>query len=234
MRRGLSISPASRAPTGRAPPERESGCHRAGSRCSRCSRGRSGPASRPRARRCRGGEGARASVDPAAVDEQRLVAVVQRRPLDRLLVEVEPRSALGDPVEQLEAIGVVLIHRGHHDHDSGGGIGGCAGVSLTPAYPPGWAVLCLPRPSDDRASGTLWVLRWRRIALLAGCVTPPRVRSDSASRRPHMPSGAAPPAVLLRGEVVARATRSRLPPGETARPWGKLQGNPEGPRRDAA
>jgi hypothetical protein len=35
-----------------------------------------------------GEEGAFAAVDPAAVDEQGLVAIVQRRPLDRLLVEV--------------------------------------------------------------------------------------------------------------------------------------------------
>jgi hypothetical protein len=31
-----------------------------------------------------GEEGARAAVDPAAVDQQRLVAVVERGPLDRL------------------------------------------------------------------------------------------------------------------------------------------------------
>ena len=53
--------------------------------------------------------GAVAAVDPAAVDEQRLVAVVERGPLDPLLVEVEPRDADGDPVEQLEAVGVDAI-----------------------------------------------------------------------------------------------------------------------------
>ena len=57
--------------------------------------------------------GALAAVDPAAVDEQRLVAVVQRRPLDRLLREVKLGNALGDPVQQLEVVVVVLIHRGH-------------------------------------------------------------------------------------------------------------------------
>jgi hypothetical protein len=43
-----------------------------------------------------GGEvGAGAAVDPAAVDEQRLVAVVERRPLDRLVREIELGNALG-------------------------------------------------------------------------------------------------------------------------------------------
>jgi hypothetical protein len=45
------------------------------------------------------------------------------------------RDALDDPVQELEAIGVALIHRAHRDHDSGGGVGGYAGVSITPAYP---------------------------------------------------------------------------------------------------
>ena len=51
-----------------------------------------------------------AAVEPAAVNEQRLMAVIERRPLDRLLIEVQSGDALGDPVEQFEAISVALIH----------------------------------------------------------------------------------------------------------------------------
>jgi hypothetical protein len=56
-----------------------------------------------------GEEGAGAAVDPAAVDEQRLMAVVQRGPLDGLLREVELGDAIGDPVEEHKAI--LVIHR---------------------------------------------------------------------------------------------------------------------------
>jgi hypothetical protein len=56
-------------------------------------------------------EGAGAAIEPAAVDEQRLVAVVERRPLDPLPVEVEPANPMSDPVEELEAVGVAVIHR---------------------------------------------------------------------------------------------------------------------------
>ena len=87
--------------------------------------GMSGPAGRSRARPRRGWRrGALAAVEPAAVDEQRLVAVVQRGPLDRLLREVELGNAMGDPVEELEAVLVAFIHRRHRGVDSGGGIGG--------------------------------------------------------------------------------------------------------------
>jgi hypothetical protein len=44
--------------------------------------------------------GALAAVDPAAVDEQRLVGVVERCPLDRLLSEVKLGNAIGEPVEE--------------------------------------------------------------------------------------------------------------------------------------
>jgi hypothetical protein len=56
-----------------------------------------------------GEEGALAAVDPAAVDEQRLVAVVERRPLQRLLFEVELGNAIGDPIQELEAISVAFF-----------------------------------------------------------------------------------------------------------------------------
>jgi hypothetical protein len=39
---------------------------------------------------------ARAAVDPAAVDEQRLVAVIERRPLDLVLVELQLGNAIGE------------------------------------------------------------------------------------------------------------------------------------------
>ena len=52
--------------------------------------------------------GALAAVEPTAVDEQRLVAIVQRDPLDLMLVEVEA-DAVGDSVEELEAISVAAI-----------------------------------------------------------------------------------------------------------------------------
>jgi hypothetical protein len=68
--------------------------------------------------------GTLAAVDPAAVHEQRLVPVVQRGPRERLLREVELGNAIGDPVEELEAVGVALIRRSHRGVDSGGGVGG--------------------------------------------------------------------------------------------------------------
>jgi hypothetical protein len=45
-----------------------------------------------------------AAADPAAIDEERLLAVGERRPLDRLSIEIELGSALGDPVEQSSAV----------------------------------------------------------------------------------------------------------------------------------
>jgi hypothetical protein len=62
------------------------------------------------------------AVEPAAVDDQRLVAVVQRRPLDRLPLEVKLGNALGDPVQQLEAVLVAFIDPRHRGIDSGGGV----------------------------------------------------------------------------------------------------------------
>jgi hypothetical protein len=38
--------------------------------------------------------------------------------------KVELGDAFGDPVEELEAIGVALVHGSHRDHDSGDGVGG--------------------------------------------------------------------------------------------------------------
>ena len=55
-------------------------------------------------------EGAVAAVDPAAVDEQRLMAIIERHPLDLVLGEVKLGNAVGDPVEQRQAIGVGTIH----------------------------------------------------------------------------------------------------------------------------
>ena len=54
--------------------------------------------------------GAGAAVDPAAVDEQRLVAVLNRQLLDLVLLQVKLGNAVGDPVEQLHAIRVGTIH----------------------------------------------------------------------------------------------------------------------------
>ena len=49
-----------------------------------------------------------AAVDPTAVDEQRLVAVLERRPRDRLLLEMQLGNAAGDPVEQLKTVSVAV------------------------------------------------------------------------------------------------------------------------------
>jgi hypothetical protein len=46
---------------------------------------------------------------PTAIDEQSLVAVVERGPLDRVLREVDLGNAIGDPVQQRDALGVRLI-----------------------------------------------------------------------------------------------------------------------------
>jgi hypothetical protein len=51
-----------------------------------------------------------ATVDPAAVDEQRLVAIVERCPLDRLLLEVQLGEPGLDPVEQDKPVGVGAVH----------------------------------------------------------------------------------------------------------------------------
>jgi hypothetical protein len=48
-----------------------------------------------------GEERAGAAVEATAVDERRLVAVIERRPLDLVLGEVKLGNSLGDPVEQL-------------------------------------------------------------------------------------------------------------------------------------
>jgi hypothetical protein len=56
--------------------------------------------------------GAVAAVDAAAIYEQRLVAVWQRGPVDRVLLQVELGNTSGDPVEQFEAIGVATVHVG--------------------------------------------------------------------------------------------------------------------------
>ena len=51
-----------------------------------------------------------AAVEATAVDEQRLVAIIERRPLDLVLREVKLGNAVGDPVEELQAVGVGTIH----------------------------------------------------------------------------------------------------------------------------
>jgi hypothetical protein len=48
-----------------------------------------------------GEERSGAAVEATAVDEQRLVAIIERRPLDLVLGEVKLGNSLGDPVEQL-------------------------------------------------------------------------------------------------------------------------------------
>jgi hypothetical protein len=78
------------------------------------------------------------AVHPDAVDHQRLGAVGVRGPLDLVLVQVEARNTIDDPVEELEAVGVA-----HRDHDSAGDIGGCAGVSILRHTHPSRAV-CVP------------------------------------------------------------------------------------------
>ena len=50
------------------------------------------------------------TVDPTAVDEQGLVAIIECHPLDSTLVEIELGKSLGDPVEQLESVLVLVIH----------------------------------------------------------------------------------------------------------------------------
>jgi hypothetical protein len=55
-------------------------------------------------------EGAVAAVEATAVKDQGLAAVIERRPLDRLLIEVKLGNAIGEPVEQFEAAGVGTIH----------------------------------------------------------------------------------------------------------------------------
>ena len=55
------------------------------------------------------------TIEAAAVDHQRLGSVVHRRPLDQLLVEIKLGHALGDPVEQLQAIVALEMHHVNGD-----------------------------------------------------------------------------------------------------------------------
>jgi hypothetical protein len=66
-----------------------------------------------------GEECAAAIIEAAAVDEQRLVAIIERRPLDVVLVQVQLGNALGEPVEQFEAVGVGTIHCPQSERCSG-------------------------------------------------------------------------------------------------------------------
>jgi hypothetical protein len=58
-----------------------------------------------------GEEQSGAAIEPAAIDNQALVAIIQRGPLDLVLLEIQLGNALGDPVKQLQAIGVAVSHR---------------------------------------------------------------------------------------------------------------------------
>jgi hypothetical protein len=66
-----------------------------------------------------GEECAAAIIEAAAVDEQRLVAIIERRPLDVVLVQVQLGNALGESVEQFEAVGVGTIHCPQSERCSG-------------------------------------------------------------------------------------------------------------------
>jgi hypothetical protein len=73
-----------------------------------------------------------AAVDPAAVDEQHLVAVIERCLLDLVLIEVQLGHPVSDPVEQFEPVGVAVVHRSSfrsssHCLDSVRLIGPCSG-----------------------------------------------------------------------------------------------------------
>jgi hypothetical protein len=60
-----------------------------------------------------------AAVEPAAIDEQGFVAIIEGRPLDLVLFEVQLGHPIGDPVKQLEAIGVGTIHYPQSERRSG-------------------------------------------------------------------------------------------------------------------
>jgi hypothetical protein len=57
-----------------------------------------------------GEERAVAAVEATAVDEQRPMAVIECCPLDFVLREVKLWKAIGEPVEELQAVGVGAIH----------------------------------------------------------------------------------------------------------------------------
>jgi hypothetical protein len=76
----IDTSPASAPPAGRVPRARRVGCRSRRSQRCRCSGGRWGPEDRAQVVAGVGDVGALAAVEPAAIDEQRLVEDARRRP----------------------------------------------------------------------------------------------------------------------------------------------------------